>query len=193
MTRYEVAGEERVVFKSRLFAIARTPMRKDDGTIVYFEKVIRGPGVRVLIEKESKILIAKEYRYEFEGYDFRLPGGKLFEDIDSYLKNKGSDILKKAKRTAEKECLEETGWIVKIKKHLYTTNKSATIDLPLYYLSAEPVEQKNNSEYKEYGEDIEVLWKTKKEVLNMCLKGLIREEMTAAFLIRYLSGKDISK
>ena len=48
------------------------------------EIVRRPPGVRLLIVKEGNVLLTKEYRHEADGYDFRLPGGKVFESLRDF-------------------------------------------------------------------------------------------------------------
>jgi len=48
--------------------------------------VRRPPGIRALIvDKESKkILFSREFRYELNDWDLRLPGGKVFDSLDDY-------------------------------------------------------------------------------------------------------------
>lgn len=50
-----------------------------------FEKARRAPGTRLIIPVgEDSILLTKEYRQEVDGYDFRLPGGKVFDSLEEY-------------------------------------------------------------------------------------------------------------
>jgi hypothetical protein len=42
--------------------------------------------VRIIIQnEEKKILLTKEFRYELDAYDWRLPGGKVVDTLDEYL------------------------------------------------------------------------------------------------------------
>lgn len=49
-----------------------------------FEIARRSPGVRALIVRDGKILLSREYRTEVDEYDFRLPGGKVFDTLSEY-------------------------------------------------------------------------------------------------------------
>lgn len=52
-----------------------------DGNMRLFEYARRPPGVRLLFERDGKILLTKEYRDEHANFDYRLPGGKVFDRI----------------------------------------------------------------------------------------------------------------
>ena len=55
--------------------------------IIKRKMVRRPPGVRALILNKNdnqKILLSKEFRYELDKWDYRLPGGKVF-DTDKLL------------------------------------------------------------------------------------------------------------
>lgn len=49
-----------------------------------FELVRRPPGVRAIIVKDGRLLLNKEYRYELEDWDYRLPGGKVFDSTEEF-------------------------------------------------------------------------------------------------------------
>lgn len=49
-----------------------------------FELVRRPPGIRAIIVKDGRLLLNKEYRYELEDWDYRLPGGKVFDSIEEF-------------------------------------------------------------------------------------------------------------
>jgi len=51
-----------------------------------FEKARRAPGVRTIImNKQKKILLSKEYRYELDASDWRLPWWKVMDTLDEYV------------------------------------------------------------------------------------------------------------
>ena len=66
-----------------------------------FEKARRAPGVRLLIIKKNKILITKEYRDEIGEFDYRLPGGKVFDKLEEYQKNSDGNMMDFAIKAAE--------------------------------------------------------------------------------------------
>jgi 8-oxo-dGTP pyrophosphatase MutT (NUDIX family) len=72
-----------------------------------FEIARRSPGVRLIICDKDKILLSKEFRKELKGYDYRLPGGKVFDTLKEYNKNK-KNIKKYTLVAAKNECEEET-------------------------------------------------------------------------------------
>ena len=82
---------------------------------VMFEAAVRAPGVRLMIETEKNgikaLLMTKEIRREADGYDFRLPGGKVFDSLDELDQHSesGTDILPIAEAAAKKEGKQEAG------------------------------------------------------------------------------------
>ena len=77
------AGKEKVVFQGKIFEIVNQPMNLG-GKIVQFEIARRSPGIRLLIVDKNKILLAKEFRHEQKEWDYRLPGGKVFDTLGEY-------------------------------------------------------------------------------------------------------------
>ncbi len=86
-------GPEKVVYKGRILEIVEQPMRLGDKKMT-FEMARRAPGVRLIIADTSrqKILLTKEYRYEFEDYDYRLPGGKVVDTLEEF-NSLGDELL----------------------------------------------------------------------------------------------------
>ncbi|KKT75245.1 MAG: NUDIX hydrolase, partial [Microgenomates group bacterium GW2011_GWA2_44_7] len=61
------------------------PTEEDDAPT--YERFIRPPGSRsIVISPESKILLTSEYRHEDKKWDIRLPGGKVCDKIEDYIK-----------------------------------------------------------------------------------------------------------
>ncbi|MCA9347588.1 NUDIX domain-containing protein [Candidatus Saccharibacteria bacterium] len=82
----------------------------DSGKV--FEKAVRAPGSRLIIVKDGKILLSREKRRELGGkVDFRLPGGKVFDTNEEYVKylESGLDITQASRTSIAKEGLEEVG------------------------------------------------------------------------------------
>ena len=99
-----VNNSERVVYSGKIFEVIQKPVRIA-GKEIMFEKVRRSPGVRLLIINQNKILITKEYREEHGNFDYRLPGGKVFDSLQKYLSfvQEKRDILTAAMNAAQKE------------------------------------------------------------------------------------------
>ena len=183
------AGKEKVVFQGKIFEIIHQPMKLGK-KIVQFEIARRSPGLRLLIINENKILLTKEFRYEQKEWDYRLPGGKVFDTLEEYnsVLGKKEDILKKAQRVAKKECEEETGLIPLTLKHIHTTALAATLDFRLYYFVVEKFKPGNDGQKLEEGEEIKPEWYTFEHVRKMCLNGAVKEDMSVAVLLRFLAN-----
>src|SRR5690242_18723642 len=100
---------EDVIAKGKLFELVQT--KHDDGRV--FEVARRAPGVRLIIadNAEQKVLLTREYRQELAEWDYRLPGGKVFDTLDDFeaFRNSGEDIIEAAKRQAVNEAQQEAG------------------------------------------------------------------------------------
>lgn len=160
-----------------------------DGSKV-FEKARRAPGVRLIIPvDDDKILLTKEFRQELNDYDYRLPGGKVFDRLEEYnqfLKS-NRDIISAASKKADEEALEEAGITVKAKEHFHTSRLGATLEWDLYYFIV--VKFARSQQLLEEGEDIEVVEVSATEAEEMCLDGRIDEERSALVLLRYLQQR----
>jgi ADP-ribose pyrophosphatase len=180
-------GPEEIVFQGKIVEVVKQPMKIGDKS-VQFEFARRSPGTRLLIvdKKAQKILLTKEYRHELDDYDYRLPGGKVFDSLDEYnaFLASGQDILEPATKRAKIEAKEETGIIAESPKHFYTSVNGATVVWDLLYFIVDDWEQAEQE--LEAGEDIVVTWLSYEEVKKSALKHM-SEDRSAAVLLRWLS------
>lgn len=155
-----------------------------------FEKARRAPGVRLIIPAGDEILLTREYRQELNDYDYRLPGGKVFNLLDNYsafLKS-GADLLGPATEKAKDEGREEAGIIISGLYHMYTSKLGATMEWDLYYFVV--TDYINGDQAPEQGEDIKVVKVSRDEAKKMCLDGRIGEERSALMLLRYFEKSE---
>ncbi|MBT3720795.1 NUDIX domain-containing protein [archaeon] len=187
MSKFLPNGPERIVYSGKHFEVIKKPMISGD-IKVDFEIARRCPGVRLILVKEDKILLTKEYRAELEDYDYRLPGGKVFNSLEKYnaARTSGKNILKFALSAAKNECLEETGHIIKELKHIHTAKAGATIEWDLFYFIVNKFEKNLSGQKLEQGEEIEPVWKSLEETKTMCLNGQIKEDRTIGVLLKYI-------
>lgn len=152
--------------------------------------VRRPPGIRALIfnKKENKILLSREYRYELKAWDYRLPGGKVFDNLSEYKaaidKN---NVLKYVEETVPKEVKEEVGIKVKSQSLIKVSKAGAGVIWDLYYFEITDYEVIENGQ--ELGENEFVSgfeWKTFDEIIKMCIDGEINEERTVGVLLAYI-------
>jgi 8-oxo-dGTP pyrophosphatase MutT (NUDIX family) len=174
----------KMVFKGDLIAIEK---HADKG----FERAVRPPGVRLLLsDTEGKILITREYRSEIGDHDYRLPGGKVFNDLESYLAIRGNDarLNDAAMEAARLEAKQETG-VDEINDLTILTRSAAgaSVEWDLYYLTGTIgaiSEQELEEDERERG--IDVHFYTRAEVLEMLKQGKFAEGRTAAVLFEHL-------
>jgi len=187
MIKAEAIGKEEIVFRSRLFEVVQQPMKIGKKKIKY-EWTRRGPGTRLIIVHNKKILLTKDWRTELNDFDWRLPGGKVFDTIEEYheaLEGK-EDMLEYVIKGAKKECREETGHIPKKITHFHTTSPGALVRWDLYYFVVEEIEEHEDGQRLEDGEIIEVHWFPFDEVKEMCMNKKIQEDRTVGVLLRFL-------
>jgi 8-oxo-dGTP pyrophosphatase MutT (NUDIX family) len=175
-----------VVFKGNLIAVERH-------TAKGYERAVRPPGVRLILKNQTgEILLTEEFRSELNRKDFRLPGGKVFDDLDSYLKvrtdeTKLSDAVLHA---AKLEAKQETGVdAITDLKVVAKAVAGASVEWDLYYLSGiitAQSEQELEDEEKERG--ISVHFFPQETVKKMILDGSISEERTQAVLTRLFNA-----
>ncbi|MGV8162781.1 MAG: NUDIX domain-containing protein [Candidatus Nanoarchaeia archaeon] len=178
---------ETVVYCGKIFEVIQQK-RNINGKEVIYELARRSPGIRLIIIKENKMLITKEYRSELNNYDYRLPGGKVFDTLKEYTQalNSKENILTYAQEAAKKECIEETGLHPTQINFYETTKAGATVEWDLFYFIVDKFEE--GTQELEEGEDIAVSWKSFDEVKKMCLSNLIKEDRTVGVLLKFLDS-----
>ena len=153
--------------------------------------VRRPPGVRALILNKNdnqKILLSKEFRYELDKWDYRLPGGKVFDTLDLYKEAIArNDVQKYVEESVAKEVLEEVGLIVKSQKLLKISHDGAGVIWDLFYYEIKAYEESLDGAHLEENEFVEgYVWKSFDEIIKMCIEQKINEERTVGVLLSYI-------
>lgn len=181
--------------ESRLFEIGTYNVLFSSGVIKNFEIVRRSPGVRTLITDGQSLLITKEWREELNKWDYRLPGGKVFDTISEYLiftsSGSSKEKLQEVTRLAAcKEVSEECGLQLPFEKfELSQVSKCGAIvewDLHYFIVRLESTPVTPVTTISKEGESTQNHWINLKEVKQLCLDGLISEARTALFIINFL-------
>lgn len=161
--------------------------------VIKRNQVRRPPGIRALIidEKEEKNLLSHEFRYELNGWDYRLPGGKVFETLDDYKEAILKDeVAVHVEKTVPKEVLEEVGIIAKNPLFLKKSEAGSGVTWDLYYFEIKNFEISQEGPQLEEDEVIDgFVWKTFAEVVELCLTEKIHEDRTVAVLLSYILQK----
>lgn len=179
---------ERITHKGKIIEVVQREVEQGSKKKV-FEFARRSPGTRLLIPKDDRILLTKEYRHELNGYDYRLPGGKVYDSLDEYSAalDAGIDISEAAKQAAIKEAREEAGILVKDISFLHKSVCGATVEWDLFYFVVDAFEE--GEQDLEEGEEISFEFVDRAQAQKMCLDGSVSEERSALVLLRYLEGK----
>ena len=186
-------GASTVGYRGRIFEILTTPMlvggkRKD------FETAVRPPGVRVIaLDMETRIVyLTKELRAETGGWDVRVPGGKVFDDIASYRPyyptprtlTAQHPLMRHVFDAAEREADQELGAKLRQMEFVAKSVCGATVHWDLFFVTAQVdrVEQAN----AEPGEVIRAHTVEWGEALALIDAGVLSEERSAIWLRRVL-------
>ena len=168
-------------------------IQQPDGRV--FEVARRAPGVRLIIADKAKktILLTKEFRSELNDWDYRLPGGKVFNSLLDYgsFRQSGQDIDVPATQKAAEEAEEEAGIIVKGLQLFKKSTLGATVEWDLYIYEAKTWEKSESGQKLEAGEQIESdNWFGYEETKKMIIDGGMKEERIALILLQWINKEE---
>lgn len=186
-------SKQEIVFRGRIFEVEH--LHQPDGRA--FEVARRAPGVRLIISKkeERQLLLTREFRRELDDWDYRLPGGKVFDTLKEYddFREAGKDVLLPAAAKAKAEGAEEAGIDVKDLKFFKKSTLGATVEWDLYVFEVTDWQEHVDGQQLEQGEQVEAdNWFGYDEVKKMILEGHMQEERIALILLQWLSKQDAS-
>ncbi len=181
---------EAILAKGKLFELVH--LKQDDGRV--FEVARRAPGVRLIIHDDvaGKILLTKEYRRELGEWDYRLPGGKVFDSLDEFeaFRSSGEDIVEAAKVKAIEEAQQEAGVEISGLELYKRSVLGATVEWDLYVFETTDWQLSIEGQELEVGEKIEAdNWMTYDEARKMALNGSMQEERIALILLQWLEER----
>lgn len=184
---------ERVV-KGKIFELVH--LHQPDGRV--FEVARRAPGVRVIVADTAnkKVLLTREFRRELGKYDYRLPGGKVFDTLDEFeaFRASGDDIVEAAKRQAINEAQQEAGLTISELELYKKSVLGATIEWDLYVFEAKDWEPSAQGQELEVGEKIEAdTWVGYHDAKQMILDGCMQEDRVGLVLLRWLHERVVSE
>ena len=181
---------ETIVTKGKIFELVH--IKQDDGRV--FEIARRAPGVRLIIHdaEQGKILLTKEFRHELGEWDYRLPGGKVFDSLDEYeaFRASGDDIVEAAQAKAIEEAQQEAGVEITDLALYKKSVLGATVEWDLYVFEATDWQLSVGGQELEAGEKIEAdTWVTYDQAQKMALDGSMKEDRIALILLQWLEAK----
>lgn len=171
---------EEQVFSGRLGEVVH--LHQPDGRV--FELFRRPPGVRMIFLKGGSVLMTEEYRSEIAGFDLRLPGGKVFDDLASYAAERAAGSFEEsALRAVERESHEEVGLHVSQAELVAVAKAGATVDWDLYYYVVRDFTAAPDGPQPEDGEEIRTTWLTAPEILEAIRAGRMSEWRSVGVLL----------
>jgi ADP-ribose pyrophosphatase len=178
---------ETIFAKGRIFELVH--LEQEDGRI--FEVARRAPGVRMIIADltTKRLLLTREFRTELSGWDYRLPGGKVFDSLDEYEAHRqsGDDIVAAAECKVRQEVAEEAGLIVNDAKLVTKSTLGATVEWDLFVFEVTDFEKSASGQALEKGEQIEAdQWFSYDEAAEMIMQGKMQEGRVALVLLQWL-------
>ena len=182
---------EDVAFKGNLITIINRKFKiykKNKTSYFTVEIAKRPPGVRLIIVRNKKILLNKEYRSELGKWDYRLAGGKIFDSLDDFLmlENDPKKMIEMTERAVRVEGLEESGIHINNQKFFQKSASGSTIEWDLYYYLVEDFKVSPTGNEQEEAEIIEPEWFSFSEAVSMCMDGSISEYRSVGILLKYL-------
>lgn len=152
------------------------------------EVVRRPPGVRALVVQSSKLLLTYEYRYELDSWDYRLPGGKVFDTNISYCSETPSTpIMDNVINALKRELREEANIEIQNYSLLNVSHCGLTVEWDLYYFLVDQFSCCiNKSIQKSEYEYIQNSWVDFSTALDLCLSGAVSESRSAYEIIRFI-------
>jgi ADP-ribose pyrophosphatase len=178
---------ETIFATGKLFELVH--IAQPDGRV--FEVARRAPGVRVIIadHPNKKVLLTKEFRRELNDWDYRLPGGKVFDTLKEYeaFRQSGKDMLEPATAKAKAEAAEEAGMVIDDVTLFKKSTLGATVEWDLYVFEATKWHEHHKGQALEEGEQVEhVGWYDFAKAKEMILAGHMQEERIALILLQWL-------
>lgn len=181
---------ETVVATGKIFELVQTT--QDDGRV--FEIARRAPGVRIIIVDVEKrqILLTKEFRHELGDWDYRLPGGKVFDTFDEFaaFRTSGDDIVEAAKVQAIREAQQEAGVEISTLELYKKSVLGATVEWDLYVFVTTDWQLYVEGQELEEGEAIEAdMWVSYDDAKAMIMDGAMQEDRIALILLQWLHNQ----
>ena len=183
--------KEKILYENQFFEYIEQEKKyciHEEEKTVNLKFMRRPPGVRALIiNSKNQILLSYEYRYDLECFDYRLPGGKVFDTLEEYRKSREEDtVMEHANASVCKEVKEEVGIDVKNPEILWVSKAGASIHWDLYYYLITDFEITSSPTLEENEVIDGYVWKSFEEVKQMCLEHRIHEERTVGVLLSYI-------
>ena len=146
----------------------------------------RPPGVRLIVLRDSRYLLLKEYRAELQGWDYRLAGGKVFESQEHHLAflQTSAPIAERLAYTVSAEAKEELGIVVKASHFMRKSSAGATVDWDLYFFMIDGFEELESGPQPEGTELLTSEWHDADSVVHLIQSHQFSEDRSIGVLLQ---------
>lgn len=185
-------SNQEIVYSGKIFAIVK--LKQLNGEV--WEIARRSPGVRIILKNsDGTYKLSDEFRHEHGSRGYRLPGGKMFDKLEDYLKFMGEGVTEeklqaRARADALREAEEEHGICKVPAEKIRFIEKSvigSTVEWDLYVFE---ISDFKLTEQKTHGmEDIQSVNLTKAQILESIDSGKFNEDRIVPVLLRYLKNE----
>lgn len=166
--------KKNLIYKGKILELYNDDVECDNGYFAKRELVNHHGGAAVLVCKDQKFLLIRQFRYAYNADLYEIPAGKLELHEDPY-------------QAAMRELEEEAG--LKANKldslgSIYPTCGYSN-EIIYLYLAKEFITTKTNFDRDE---NIDSFWFTKEEILSMIKTGQIKDAKTITAFYTYILG-----
>ncbi len=184
----QILGND-VLYSGKLIDVVARKLQviKNDGKAVYsIEVARRPPGVRILVHNQGRYLLLKEFRSELGRWDYRIAGGKVFENQSNHLAYlaTGNDILHPVSSALINEGHEELGIDIRDSRLIRKSSAGATIEWDLYFFEVLSYEELPQGPKPEATELLTSEWHDHTAVLKMIQNGDFSEDRSIGVLLQ---------
>lgn len=188
-------GVPQVLYQAKIGALLALPMLEDQGEGYIervFEQYVRPPGVRAItVNEKNEIFLQHEFRYEKGDFDWRLPGGKVFDSFDDFFPYIGKNIPEEMILNAAVKELREEAHLDAKPSYFIKKICGATVQWDLYYVvMQEPTPYQIDYIEKDGHHNKETAWLSLEKVEAMCYSGEINEAQTAIALLQWVKKRN---
>lgn len=159
------------IYDGRVISLRKDKISTENGVEQYREVITHGGGAAVLVVKDGKILLEKQFRYPYKEIVWEIPAGK---------RDRGEEFIETAKRELE----EETGYraekLVKLFE-IYPTPGYTNEIIGIF--KAEGLEK--GEKHFDEDEDIVSEWIPERQVFEMIDNGEIKDAKSLVALLWY--------
>ncbi len=164
-------GPQQVLYQDKYQKISKVVADFGDFTKEYFVRDV-GHRAGVLIVRDGKVLLTRQWRLLIDGLSWEIPGGKVDEG-------------ETPEAAAARECLEETGLWCKVLKPLIEFLPGLDISHnPTHVFYTEDFEETGEA-HSDPGEVLQLEWVPLERCISMIFSGEIQESLSMISIMIY--------